>query len=108
MIMSRQDRFYASAPALSLGSAGRPNGQRHLDPVLAGHLPETDTAYEVARPAPCLVTHSSLISPATENAEKEFRDTNNLPPTRLFQGSLAHESSKVHPAGKIETARPGV
>ena len=93
---------------MSLGSAGRPNGQRHLDPVLAGHLPETDTAYEVARPAPCLVTHSSLISPATENAEKEFRDTNNLPPTRLFQGSLAHESSKVHPAGKIETARPGV
>jgi len=30
-------------------------GLRHLDPVLAGHLPETDTAYEVVRTAPCPV-----------------------------------------------------
>ncbi|HXX23661.1 MAG TPA: universal stress protein [Terriglobia bacterium] len=30
-------------------------GMRHLDPVLAGHLPETDTAYEVVRTAPCPV-----------------------------------------------------
>jgi nucleotide-binding universal stress UspA family protein len=28
---------------------------RPLDPVLAGHLPETDTAYEVVRTAPCPV-----------------------------------------------------
>jgi len=28
---------------------------RRLDPVLAGHLPETDTAYEVVRTAPCPV-----------------------------------------------------
>jgi nucleotide-binding universal stress UspA family protein len=30
-------------------------GVRHLDPVLAGHLPEADTAYEVVRTAPCPV-----------------------------------------------------
>ena len=30
-------------------------GVRHLDPVLAGHLPETDTGYEVVRAAPCPV-----------------------------------------------------
>jgi nucleotide-binding universal stress UspA family protein len=30
-------------------------GMRHLDPVLAGHLPETDTTYEVVRTAPCPV-----------------------------------------------------
>jgi nucleotide-binding universal stress UspA family protein len=28
---------------------------RRLDPMLAGHLPETDTAYEVVRTAPCPV-----------------------------------------------------
>ena len=27
-------------------------GMRHLDPALAGHLPETDTAYEMVRTAP--------------------------------------------------------
>jgi nucleotide-binding universal stress UspA family protein len=30
-------------------------GIRHLDPVLASRLPETDTAYEVVRTAPCPV-----------------------------------------------------
>jgi nucleotide-binding universal stress UspA family protein len=30
-------------------------GVRHLDPVLASHLPEADTAYEVVRTAPCPV-----------------------------------------------------
>jgi len=30
-------------------------GVRHLDPVLAGHLPEADTAYEVVRTAHCPV-----------------------------------------------------
>jgi nucleotide-binding universal stress UspA family protein len=30
-------------------------GVRHLDPVLAGHLLEADTAYELVRTAPCLV-----------------------------------------------------
>ena len=30
-------------------------GVRHMDPVLAGHLPETDTAFEVVRTASCPV-----------------------------------------------------
>jgi nucleotide-binding universal stress UspA family protein len=30
-------------------------GVQHLDPVLASHLPEADTAYEVVRTAPCPV-----------------------------------------------------
>ena len=28
---------------------------RRLDPILAAHLPETDTSYEVVRTAPCPV-----------------------------------------------------
>jgi len=30
-------------------------GMRNLDPILAGHLPETDPSHEVVRTAPCPV-----------------------------------------------------